>query len=86
MAYVAKLTHAGTTSTVTVVDDRGVPAHTQDLPAGSTGGQVDAALRAAGFTRTADWTETANEWQVPVLAATDDATPSQSPGGRRPTE
>jgi hypothetical protein len=67
MAYIAQVQRRG--SRVVVQDDRGIPATTLALPAEPTAPQdTDGELAAAGWTRTADWTETAEGWQAPVLA------------------
>jgi len=53
---------------ITVRDDRGNPGRVLDLPETITElAQADGELRAAGFVRSADWTETDDGWTAPVV-------------------
>jgi hypothetical protein len=68
MAHIAQVQRAK--ARVIIQDDRGIPATTLALPAEPAEPQdTDGELTAAGWSRTADWTETAEGWQAPVLAA-----------------
>jgi|GEM_PF-6741631 len=58
---------SGGVPVLTVRDDRGVPMRELELPHGVTNtAQADDELRAAGFVRSADWTETDDGWVAPV--------------------
>jgi hypothetical protein len=68
VAYIAQVQRRN--ARVVVQDDRGIPATTLALPGEPAAPQdTDGELAAAGWTRTADWTETAEGWQAPVLGA-----------------
>lgn len=66
MAYLAQAHRAE--AQLNVLDDRGNPETTLSLPAPPASPQdLDQHLREAGWERTADWTETSDGWQAPVL-------------------
>jgi hypothetical protein len=68
VARIAQVQRQG--ARVIIQDDRGIPATTLVLPAQpATPQDTDGELTAAGWRRTADWTETDEGWQAPVLAA-----------------
>lgn len=70
MAYMARLERAP--ARLQVLDDRGIPAVAMDLPESAAGPQdADAHLAGAGWSRTADWSETDEGWQAPVLSESD---------------
>lgn len=69
MVYIAqfKAPQGRQRADITVLDDRGVPATEVDLPEAVTEpAQADGHLGEAGWSRTADWTETARGWEAPV--------------------
>lgn len=64
-----RASRSGSGPAITVQDDRGHPIRVLDLPDSMTEtSQADDELRAAGYTRSADWTETADGWTAPVVA------------------
>ncbi len=53
---------------ITVRDDRGAPITELELPAAiSEPGEADSELRAAGWSRSADWTTANDGWVAPVV-------------------
>lgn len=55
---------------ITVRDDRGAPITELELPASvSEPGQADTELRAAGWSRSADWAAADDGWIAPVVPA-----------------
>lgn len=63
-----RASRSGNGPTITVRDDRGNPGRVLDLPESMTEpSQADAELQAAGFTRSAGWTETDDGWAAPVV-------------------
>jgi len=64
---------AGSGPRITVRDDRGNPGRVLDLPETITEpAQADDELAAAGFIRSADWTETDDGWAAPVVRQGDE--------------
>lgn len=72
MARTAHYRAAGTDSApmITVRDDRGIPDRELELPpAIENPNDADGELRAAGFSRSADWTQVDDGWVAPVVPA-----------------
>ena len=68
MANNAHFKTSGTTPFVIVRDDRGSPITNRELPAGQHRPEhADEQLRAAGWTRSADWTTADDGYLAPVV-------------------
>lgn len=79
MAYIAHFTPARghDTATVSIRDDRGIPAIDLELPGDiAQPQQAGDALRTNGWKPTADWTSASDGWTVPVVPA---SAPRSSP-------
>lgn len=60
---------SGGTPSLTVRDDRGTPMTELELPRSITDpAQAEDELRAAGWARSADWTEADDGWVAPVVS------------------
>lgn len=53
--------------TIEVRDDRGAPIIEVELPEQNSPEQIDEELRAAGWSRSADWATASDGWVAPVV-------------------